>query len=97
MWLILLKRALNSGARCQPTVADDRPSSRVGGGEQLERAVAFVVVRPVFGLAGAHRQHWQCTFNRLDLRLLVRQQAMVKGREIEANGVAHLHLQRTGR
>src|SRR3712207_2124752 len=55
------------GAMPGPTLADDRAGPRVEGGEQVERAVAPVVVRPAFGLAGAHRQHRCGPLDGLDL------------------------------
>src|SRR3712207_1630760 len=56
------------GAMPGPTLADDRAGPRVEGGEQAERAMTPVVVRPAFGLAGAHRQHRRGPLDGLDLR-----------------------------
>ena len=73
---------------------------RVERGEQGRRAVALVVVRPAFDLAGLHRQQRLRAVERLDLRLLIdaEHRRMRRRIQIQADDIADfLDEQRIGR
>jgi hypothetical protein len=72
--------------------ADDRARPDIERGEQVERAVAAVVVGVPLGLARPHRERRRGTLRRLDLRLLVHaeHQRALGWCEIEPDDVAHL-------
>ena len=61
-------------------------------GEQIERAVADVVMRPSFGLTQVHRQDRLRALQRLNLRLLVdgKDGGVVRRVHVETDHIAHL-------
>jgi hypothetical protein len=69
---------------------DDLAGSHVEGGEEIERAVADVVVRASLRLADIHRQDGLRAFKRLNLRFLVNREHNRVGRgiRVEAHDIA---------
>jgi hypothetical protein len=81
-------------------VAQHLARVHVQGRKQRRRAVSLVVVRPAFGLAGAHREQGRRPVQGLDLRLLVdtEDRGVLRRVEIQPDDVADLvDQQRIGR
>src|SRR5206468_5665021 len=74
------------------TRARDPAALDVQGGEERRRAVAYVIVRPPFDLAGAHRQQRLRAIERLDLRFFIaaEHQRPIGRIQIQADDVADL-------
>jgi len=73
------------------TFADHLAGRDIERREERGRAVAPVVVRPALRRAERHRQHRRRAVEGLDLTLLVdaQDQGPIRGRQIEADDVAH--------
>src|SRR5439155_8242305 len=71
---------------------DDLARFGVERGEQGRRAMALVVMRPAFHLAGLHRQQWLRAIEGLDLRLLIdaEHRRMCRGIQVQADDIADL-------
>jgi hypothetical protein len=79
---------------------DDLAGSDVEGREEIQRAVANVIVRLALGLAEVHRQDRLRTLERLNLRLLIDGEHDSVGRRVhvQPDDIAHLrHELRIGR
>ena len=88
------------GAMLRLAAREDFPRRDVQRGEEIERAVADVIVGPPFGLADVHRQDRLRALERLDLGFLVDREhhRIVRRVHVQPDDVPHLvHELRIGR